>query len=258
MLSAPWIRNSGRTGRRIFGGIESLFGRHFTDALICVSEDEKRHAIEQLKIPEHLLTVIVNGVATPPRGKRAEVRKLLGVQRASFVFGFVGRLSQQKAPERLIEAFRRIAHDRPEAELVMIGTGPDEEKVRKQIAATGVQDRIHLTSAVTGGEAMQAFDVLVMPSRYEAMSYVMLEAAAAGLPMILADVGGASTVLTNGENGLLIANSNNTSELASAMMKIIDPHLLLPMRTTAADRKHLYSLDEMIEKTEALYRSLVR
>ena len=110
--------------------------------------------------------------------------------------------------------------------------------------------------AVTGAEAMQAFDVLVMPSRYEAMSYVMLEAAAAGLPMILADVGGASTVLSHGENGFLIANSDNPSELANAMVKSIEPHVLLPMRTAAADRKHHYSLDKMVGQTEALYRRM--
>ena len=199
----------GRMGRRLFGGIESLLGRRFTDALICVSEDEKRHAATELGIPEDKLQVIVNGVATPPRGERVEMRKRLGVRPASFVFGFVGRLSSQKAPERLVEAFRRIAHQRPEAELVMIGAGPDEGKVRRQIGASGVQDRIHLTSDVTGAAAMQAFDVLVMPSRYEAMSYVMLEAAAAGLPMILTAVGGASTVLTHAENGFLVANSDN-------------------------------------------------
>jgi glycosyltransferase involved in cell wall biosynthesis len=248
----------GKSGRRIFGGIESVFGRYFTDALICVSEDEKRHAIESLKIPEHLLTVIVNGVTSPPGGHRTEIRKRLGVRPQSFVFGFVGRLSHQKAPERLIEAFRRIARDRPEAELVMIGSGPDEDKVRKLIAATGVEDRIHLTTEITGSEAMQAFDVLVMPSRYEAMSYVMLEAASSGLAMILADVGGASTVLKDQENGYLIANMDNPSQLALSMVRIMDPQHLLPMRTTAADRKHLYSLDKMVDETEALYRSLIR
>lgn len=248
----------GKIGRMLFGGIEGLFGRYLTDALICVSEDEKRHAIDSLGIPEHLLDVIVNGVKSPPGGNRTEMRKRLGVRPASFIFGFVGRLSPQKAPERLIEAFRRIARARPEAELVMIGAGPDEDKVRRQIAATGIEDRIHLTSAVTGADAMQAFDVLVMPSRYEAMSYVMLEAAAAGLPMILADVGGASTVLSNGENGFLIANSDNPSDLANAMVKSIEPHVLLPMRTAAADRKHHYSLDKMVDETEALYRRLTR
>ena len=104
---------------------------------------------------------------------------------------------------------------------------------------------------------MQAFDVLVMPSRYEAMSYVMLEAAAAGLPMILADVGGASTVLQPGQNGLLVANSDKPSELADAMLRCIEPHVLLPMRTAAADRKALYSLDAMIDQTEDLYRRLL-
>jgi glycosyltransferase involved in cell wall biosynthesis len=246
----------GPEGRKVFGGIEALFGKYLTDALICVSRDEYRHARDDLGIPGNILHTIINGVAPPPSGARDAVRMRLGVKADAFVFGFVGRLSEQKAPERLIGAFARIAADVPQTELAVIGFGPLEADVRQQIGASGFADRICLTADIAGADAMQAFDALVMPSRYEAMSYVMLEAAAAGLPLILTDVGGASTVLDNGVNGFMVANSDDVGELAATMTKGADAARHARLKSAAEARRGDYSLDKMVEETERVYESL--
>jgi glycosyltransferase involved in cell wall biosynthesis len=104
---------------------------------------------------------------------------------------------------------------------------------------------------------MQAFDALVMPSRYEAMSYVMLEAAAAGLPMVLTDVGGASTVVENGINGLIVPNDDDPTELAEAMRTVSSPERHLMLKTQAGLRKDRFTLDRMVAETEAAYRRLI-
>jgi glycosyltransferase involved in cell wall biosynthesis len=247
----------GTKGRWIFGGIESLFGRTLTDALICVSRDERAHAADVLRIPPGVLHTVVNGVTPPPSGERAAIRSRLGVHADALLFGFVGRLSEQKAPERLVGAFARIADSLPHAELAMIGFGPLEDEIRTQIATSGFGHRIHLTADIAGPDAMQAFDALVMPSRYEAMSYVMLEAGAAGLPLILTDVGGASTVLENGVNGLLVANSDDVTALAKAMRAIGEPQTHARMQAAAEACKDRYSLGQMVTATEEVYRSLL-
>jgi glycosyltransferase involved in cell wall biosynthesis len=246
----------GDKGRKIFGGIETMAGKYLTDALICVSKDEHEHAGNDLGIPEGVLHTIVNGVTPPPSGQREPVRARLGVGQDAFVFGFVGRLSEQKAPERLIGAFARIAADVPQAELAMIGFGPLESDVRQLIAASGLADRIRLTADIPGPEAMQAFDVLAMPSRYEAMSYVMLEAAAAGLPLILGDVGGASTVLDDGVNGFMVANSDDVTELAEAMKQAAAADNYARLRASAIGRRENYALEKMVGQTEEVYRRL--
>jgi glycosyltransferase involved in cell wall biosynthesis len=244
----------GRVGRFVYGLIEGVFGRYLSDAVICVSADEERHARNVLKIPRHRLTTIVNGVATPPAGARDAVRDRLGLRAESFAFGFIGRLSPQKAPERLIEAFRRITSQRSDAELALIGFGELEEDVKIQIMEAHLSEKVHLSSEVPGADAMQAFDALVMPSRYEAMSYVMLEAAAAGLPMVLSDVGGASTVVEHGINGLIVPNSDDPAELAEAMLGLSSPERYLAMRSAAALRIRRFSLEKMVRETEAVYR----
>ncbi|MDO6963790.1 glycosyltransferase family 4 protein [Rhizobium alvei] len=246
----------GRIGRLIYGGIEAVLGRFFSDAVICVSDDEKIHAERSLHIPERLLHTVVNGVVTPPSGNRDGIRQKLGVDPDRFLFGFVGRLSAQKAPERLIEAFARITST--DAALAIIGSGELEAEMRTLVSAKGLQNRVHFAPEIPGAEAMQAFDCLVMPSRYEAMSYVMLEAAAAGLPMILTTVGGASTVLDDGRNGILVENADDPAALAAAMDRMLDKSAFAAFRTVASARRDRYSLDRMVEATEAVYRMVLR
>ncbi len=247
----------GKGGRLVYGLIEVLLARLFTDHLICVSEDEHAHALS-LGMPETRLSVIVNGVSPPPLDMASTVRASFGISPDTFVFGFIGRLSHQKAPERLIEAFRNAASRLPDTQMIMVGSGELEPEVRKAIAESGLQNRIRLTSAFTGSQAVPAFDMLVMPSRYEAMSYVMLEAAAAGKPMISTDVGGASTVIDHDRNGLIVANDGDSAKLANAMVESADPDRYRAMRAAAQEKMASFSVETMIEKTEAVYYRLAK
>jgi len=246
----------GRAGRLVYGAIESLLARTLTDRLVCVSADEYAHA-RALGIPRQKLAIVVNGTGAPPEDPAGRVRAALGLQPDALVFGFVGRLCPQKAPERLLAAFDLVAPRVPDARLLMIGSGEMEADMRRAIAASAHAGRIVLTDRFTGAEAMAAFDVLAMPSRYEAMSYVMLEAAAAGKPMILTDVGGASTVLRDGENGVLVENDDDPRRLAAAMLRLADRGRLSRHTQAARARSGDYGLARMIGETEAIYRALV-
>lgn len=245
----------GRTGRLIFATIETILAKLFTDHLICVSDDEYAHALS-LGMPARKLSIIINGVSPPPLDMAHTVRASFGIAADAFVFGFVGRLSYQKAPERLIEAFRNAASRLPGAELIMVGSGELEQEVRKAIAESGMQKRIRLTSAFTGPQAVPAFNVLVMPSRYEAMSYVMLEAAATGKPIVSTDVGGASTAIDKDKSGLIVPNDGDSAKLANAMVESADPTRYRQLSEAALSRMANFSMGQMIDKTEAVYRRL--
>lgn len=240
-------------GRLVFGAIESLLGRFFTDRVICVSKNEYDHA-RKLGIPAGKLAVVVNGVGTIPEGRRPEIRVQLGLPPNALVFGSVGRLSAQKAPERLVAAFAAIARTVPQARLLIIGSGELESDVRNQISAAGLVDRVVINAELPGTEALQAIDVLVMTSRYEAMSYVMLEAAAAGLPLILTDVGGTSNVLDHDVNGLVVPNTDDTAALATAISRLADPVTRARLSDAARARRHGYGVDTMIDQTLDVYR----
>lgn len=240
-------------GRLIFGVIEGLLGRFLTDRLICVSQNEYDHALK-LGIPASKLAVVVNGVGAMPNGRRAEIRSRFEIPQDALVFGFIGRLSAQKAPERLIAAFAAIAGAVPQARLLIIGSGELEAEVRSQITSAGISDRVVIDADLPGSEALQAIDVLVMTSRYEAMSYVMLEGAAAGLPLILTDVGGTSNVLDHDVNGLVVPNSDDTAPLAAAMARLADPATRTRLAAAASERSDRYGVDAMVDQTLGLYR----
>lgn len=240
-------------GRFVFGQIETLLGRFFSDRVIAVSRNEYDHALS-LGIPRDVLRLVVNGVGDVPSGRRAEIRSRFGLADDALVFGFVGRLSAQKAPERLISAFSVIAADVPQARLLIIGSGELEDAVRQQISVTGLTDRVVIDADLPGAEALQALDALVMTSRYEAMSYVMLEAAAAGLPLVLTDVGGASNVLDSGVNGLLVPNSDDPAPIASAMRALSNDATRGRFTAAARERQGRYGVDAMVAQTLAVYR----
>ncbi|MDE1990915.1 MAG: glycosyltransferase family 4 protein [Rhizobiaceae bacterium] len=246
----------GSRGRMIYGGIERLLGTWLSDRLICVSRDEYNHALS-LGIPEARLRIVVNGVSAPPSGQRAAIRARYGIPQDALLFGFVGRLTPQKAPERLVEAFARIAGELPQARLLMIGTGDLSDTVRAMIKEAGLEDRAQLDGSISGPTAVDAFDVVVMPSRYEAMSYVMLEAAAGGKPLLLTDVGGARTVIDPGKNGYIVANSDDPTELVTAMRRLADPERLKSFTAAARRRKDDYTLTGMADATEEIYFDLL-
>lgn len=249
----PFLNSRGRT---IYGGIEQLLGTHFSDRIICVSHDEYNHAVS-IGIPEDRLRVVVNGVASPPAGQRAGIRARYGIPPDALLFGFVGRLTSQKAPERIVNAFAKIANSLPDARLLMIGTGEMVADIEALIARAGLTGRAQLQSDISGAAAIDAFDVVVMPSRYEAMSYVMLEAAAGGKPLLLTDVGGARMVLDPGRNGLLIANTDDPAPLADAMLAFSDLERLRSFTVQARRRKDRYTLGGMADQTEEIYFDLV-
>ncbi|MCL6706735.1 glycosyltransferase family 4 protein [Pseudomonas sp. R2.Fl] len=245
----------GKTGRFLFGTIEAVLGKYFSDRVICVSEDERAHALS-LGIPDDRLRVIVNGVRQPPEQDRVTLRQMLDVPPDALVFGFVGRLSAQKACQRLVEAFVMISALVPAAYLVMIGFGEMEADVRSRLDNAGLSDRFRLRHDIPGSMAMGAFDVLTMPSRYEAMSYVMLEAAAAAKPMILTRVGGSANVVDDGLNGVLVPNQDDPSALADAMLAFLDDDRRAGFTAEALRRRDRYALDTMVEQTLAVYREL--
>lgn len=118
---------------------------------------------------------------------RENVRKKLGVG-DGLVLGHVGRFNAQKNHPFLLQVFEEVARRDSEAKLLLVGTGPDYESVRKLIDKHPYKDRIidyGETSQVR--ELYQAMDVFVLPSRYEGLPIVLLEAQMSGLPCVVSD-----------------------------------------------------------------------
>lgn len=137
--------------------------------------------------------------------QKATVMERFGLPAGRRRIVFSGRLIPVKRPDLLIEAFYRIAGDRPDWDLLLIGDGPLKSSLQKRIAE-GLSDRVFWTGFLDDQETVSALyrscDLLVLPSDYEPWALVINEAAAAGLAIIASDVVGAAAELVEpGVNG---------------------------------------------------------
>jgi glycosyltransferase involved in cell wall biosynthesis len=161
------------------------------NAWIAITEDERAH-FEAYGIDRKSVVVIPNGI-NPDDFSETDVqgfRKKHGLGNHPFIL-FLGRLNPIKGPDLLLEAFCRGQEIWPEWHLVF--AGPDGgllDSLKKNAAASAVFNRVHFVGYVGGEEksaAYQSAQLLVIPSRQEAMSIVVLEAGISGVPVLLTD-----------------------------------------------------------------------
>lgn len=134
----------------------------------------------------------------------------------------VGRLSREKAFERAIDAFARLAAEFPDWSISIAGEGPEREHLQRRIDHRGLADRVHLLGWVDDMAALRATcDAFVLTSHYEGFPVSLLEAMAAGLACVAVDCeSGPGEVLRNRENGLLVPQ-DDPEALRLAMQQVM-------------------------------------
>jgi glycogen(starch) synthase len=140
-----------------------------------------------------------------------------------FVFA-AGRLVQNKGFDLLIDAWERLSSTFADTMLVIAGDGPQRAELERRIAASPSADRMYLVGALTRqdvADRMRAASAFVLPSRAEALGLVVLEAMAAGAPVVAADVGGVPELVQDRVNGLLF-KSGDADGLADALAASLD------------------------------------
>lgn len=119
---------------------------------------------------------------------RAEEREKLGVGEEEKLVGHIGRFSQQKNHEFLIDIFENLHKKLPDSRLILIGDGELEDRVREKVYRQGLQDSVIFCGAVNDvSRKLQAMDLCLLPSRYEGLPVVAIEAQAAGLGCVLSE-----------------------------------------------------------------------
>jgi len=118
---------------------------------------------------------------------RHSIRTELGIEN-QLVIGHIGRINEQKNQEYLLDIFKEVASRLTDAFLLIVGTGPDEEKIKTRVQEHPYKNRIILYGETDTPTALySAMDVFVFPSRYEGLPVVLLEAQISGLPCIVSD-----------------------------------------------------------------------
>ncbi len=195
-----------------------------------VSQDQRRWVIEE-GIPEDRVCCIRNGIDSFPEKqvpKNDPVCRLI----------FVGNLIPGKGVNYLIEALFRIAQKETCFSLTVIGAGSERASLAQKVKEYALQDVVHFIGSVPPDHIvdwMNQSDCLVLPSLWEGMPNVVLEAMASGLPVIATDLPGIREILVDGKSGFLF-RSKDVSELSVKLLQIIqDPGLRVRLGKNGQD-----------------------
>jgi glycosyltransferase involved in cell wall biosynthesis len=237
---------------------ERLLSR-FAFRVVGVSDATTRNLVRYIRIPEHRLTTIPNGVSAPmaiTAPARRAVRTSLGIHEEDRAIGLCARLTGQKGVPYLIAAMPEVLRRVPRARLLLAGGGDMEDELKRQVLDLGLRRAVTFLGRRDDVPLLlQAFDVLALPSLWEGLPMVVLEAMAAGCPVVASAVGGLPDAIEDHVSGRLVPPAHPTA-LANALADVLsrdDERRALAVAARARFDAH-YSARFMVRSYEKLYR----
>lgn len=188
---------------------EKIITRKNVDKWVCTSSQLKNNYLKREGINLLKSTVIYNGVLN---NKIDEYKGKIFDYEDKLCLGFVGRLNKQKGLDMLIDELSNIKNEYlNKIQLKVIGDGEEEETIKKQVKNSGLDKVVQFYGFKNDIiNQIEKFDILVMPSRNEGLPLVLLESMSTGTPVAIHDVGCISEILSNGYNGWIIDNKENS------------------------------------------------
>src|SRR5688572_9066235 len=197
----------------------------FTTRFVVVSEGERELACQYRVGRQEQMTVIHTGIDPVPFQPPVNISYLktsLGIPASAPVIGSVGRLSIQKSPTDFIRVAEAVHRSRPDAHFIWVGDGPLEEHVRKLSTFLQLDATIHwLGQRSDVHQLLHLFDCLILTSRWEGFPIVVLEAMAAGVPVVATDILGTRELIAHGVNGWL-APVREVESLAGLVLDLLN------------------------------------
>ncbi|MBP0439630.1 glycosyltransferase family 4 protein [Tianweitania sediminis] len=235
---------------RAFFGLERGMDRFMTDQLLFVSDYEQRTFEQKVGKPRAPSTLVYNGL----RDQEFEpVRP--SPDAADFLY--IGMMRDLKGPDIFIDALA-LAEKTLQRPLTaeMVGDGDDVAKYKQQAEKLGFAGRIRFHPAMPARQAFALAKVIVVPSRAEAMPYIVLEALAAGMPMIATAVGGIPEIFGHGSRALIAVSPRDLADrMAEAKQDLQGFREAMPSAETLRAR---FGADVMAREIEAAYHAALQ
>lgn len=233
------------------------------NAVIAISKPVKKHLASDFKVKARRIFLIESGIDLDEFALiDNETRKVhrrrhhLGDKPA---VGMIARLSDVKGQDVLIEALNKVITHFRDIKLILVGEGKMEKELRDIVKRLNLQDHVWFFPIVNRTyEMLSLFDIFVMPSRQEGLGLSIMEAQAAGLPVIASRVGGIPTLIEDGKTGILV-KPGDWNELAEAIIRLLQDRARMNKIGLAGREfiKKNFSADRMLNEVEDLYRRLV-
>jgi glycosyltransferase involved in cell wall biosynthesis len=232
-----------------------------TDRMIALTVGERNDYIKSSVSRPDRIVNIHSGVEIDHymsvRVNIEEKKKSLGISSRGLVVGTVGWLLPIKGPMHLLNAMESVWQDYPEATLVFVGKGDLEAELRAKALQMGVSGRVKFLGWRDDiPEIMKILDVFVLPSLNEGMGRVLVEAMAAGRPVVASRVGGIPDLVKHGENGFLVEPGDENGVSAAIKKLLADKIMRDQMGEKGRIMAQAFSVENMVDKIDSLYASL--
>lgn len=247
--------------RWIYVLLERFFSR-FTQTVIFVSQADIEKGRRYRLAPFEKMKVVKNGIDFDKVRTNAAIpeefrlKEQLGLKNDFCLLGTVARIHRQKNIPCLIKAADVLRDAIPEARIIIAGDGPMMTQVKNLIERFGLQERVFLLGERADAQRiMSLFDIFVLPSLWEGLPYVLMEAGALGKPVVASDIEGVREIIQNGETGLLVPK-NDPQELAEAIVQLkAEPQLRFELGKKLQEKvQDEYTVSRMIKEIEAIYQ----
>lgn len=230
------------------------------DQNVCVSQGVADFSLHSTGLSASKLIVIPNGV-DPNTIANAQPVDLssLGIRSDSPLVITIGRLEEQKGISYLLQAAVEILKKHPDCHFLIVGEGPDRASLEQQARKLGISLAVHFTGGrpdVPG--LLKSACTFVLPSLWEGMPNALLEAMAAGLPVIATSVEGSREVVQSGINGVLVEPARSDA-LSQAILMVLNDSTTAAALGREAQNTILknFTTNAMIRAYEDLYRNLI-
>jgi len=234
-------------------------------AMIAVSDAVKEAMVEDLGLAGGMrdrIAVVTNGVPVPPRDSAARTagRRAWGISDHETLIVAVGRLEEQKNLADLVHALELLPDGVPSWRCIIAGSGRQRDMLDRLVASAQLTERIRLAGRVEDVPGLlQAADIFAMPSLWEGLPLALLEAMAAGLPVVGYAVDGIREIIADSRTGFL-AEARDSAGLAQALATLIKDGPVREAMGMAARKvvETEYSLDAVVERLEGIYSAGIR
>lgn len=234
---------------------------HHGDFMTTVSESLRHHMVDYYGVAPERVKAIVNAVVPqkPDVALLASLKQKYGRRSGELFVLCVGRFHEQKGHGYLIEALGLLdSHERQRVKVFLAGDGPLEGLLQQKIAEKNLQENFIFAGYCQDIATWLEFcDFLILPSLWEGLPRVVLEAFSMGRPAIATEIPGTTDVLIQDQNGLLVP-PRNAEALTKALRYMLNhPEALAQMQKAAAVSAKQYSFEAMVKHYHELYQKLV-
>lgn len=237
---------------------EKLLILHSNVLIVCSAYMKKK--VEKYINGKRKIYVIPNGVAISDEGSDS-VQEFISRRSFSHLILFLGRMVPEKGIKTLINAAKKINESYPECLFILAGKGPYLSDYKALVRLAGLEKQMLFIGYVNEKEKatlLERCDMLVVPSVYEPFGIVAIEGMAAGKPVIAAKTGGLSSIIKDGENGLLFEPGNGIDLCGKIYSLIENPTLCSQLGKKAFNEvNQKYNWEDVRNQTEAVYETTV-